>query len=160
MYKTVVLSAVIVLLSLAGCKKKKDKDPCDGLYCDFPSGPTFHFIFKDKSTGQDLFFSAPPKYPFSALTGTVPSVGPLNILVDTFNTRHDLVISVIGTGRDTFYFNIAGTKTDTLLLESQFYSVSCCVTGAKLTNIRFNGQLVAAQFDTQQSRDSVLNFYK
>ena len=153
---------VICLFLIMGCNRKtKDNDPCSSSICDWPISPAFHFTIRDRSTGRDLFFSPSPAFPFSALTISFPKMAHgWGILVDTIGSRHDFLTGAGSDGKDTLYFQIAGTQTDTLIYASKSYKISCCGTSSVMANITYNGQFVKQEFDTYKFQDSVLVFYK
>jgi hypothetical protein len=165
MHKTLSLPAALSLFLLISCSNK-DKTPCGGgpgVSCPLIDNLLFRFSIKDRSTGQDLFFSTPPTYPFSALKVTWTGGGTaLQPQVDTLYSRHDFVM-VAGQGRGsyTYYFKIANTKSDTLVYTANTYQASCCEDSTVLTNITFNGQMISRSLNLSTAVDlTPLVFYK
>lgn len=153
---------ILGLLSILACGKKKNA--CDNIYCD-PSafGPYFAFTIKAKISGQNYFFSSPPLYPFSALkiSDLQHDTLPFHIYVDTISAS----FRVAGTkaGDNTLLLTIDGAKPDTLRYKASFYSLSCCSTGAVMTGVYLNSQLVTQQFDAGNGGKSptpILTLYK
>jgi hypothetical protein len=165
MHKTLSLPAAIFLFLLLSCSNKDKKNPCrdgPGVPCPLIDNLLFRFSIKDKSTGQDLFFSTPPTYPFSALNVTGTPGYPAEVQVDTLYSRHDFEM-VAGQGRGvyTVYFQIANTKPDTLVYTANTYQASCCEDSTVLTNITFNGQMVSRSLNLATANGlTPVAFYK
>jgi len=160
MQKTLGLSTAIFLFLLTACSNK-DKDPCArGIPCALYNPRSFRFTIKDKSSGQDLFFSTSPAYPFSALTINT-AAGKASWQIDTIDSHRDFVISGESEGINTLYFNIADTKTDTLVYNARSYRVNCCEDSTILSNIIFNTQPLPGPLNLSTAGNStVLVFYK
>jgi len=165
MPKTLTFPSAIFLFLLVSCSNK-DKNPCgggQGVPCPLINNRIFRFSIIDKSTGQDLFFSTPPAYPFSALKVTWTGGGTaMQPQVDTLYSRHDFsLVSSRGTIIDTFYFKIADTKPDTLIYAARSYQATCCEDSTVMTHITFDGQTVRESLNLSNAPTSiVLAFYK
>ena len=135
------------LFVLPGCSSKKD-DPCKNLICDpVPFSPAFHLTIRDKTSGQDYFFSSPALYPYSALKITqLNDTSTINfrVLVDTLSATHSFLVGPIG---KPLLLSLNGAKPDTLRFTYEFYAIGCCGTGALLSNVKLNSQPVIAKFD-------------
>ena len=157
------LLSLIAITFLTSCISEKKKDPCDGVICDYASkdpsgGPIFpltlRFNIREKATGSDYFFSAPPAYTFSQLVVQSPdSANATKTYIDSVS-HHNFRISALKSGNNTLYFKIANLKTDTLQFSQENYNLTCCALDAVLTNIRLNGKPYLQKFDL--IKDTVL----
>ena len=163
MHKTLALPAAIFLFLLISCSSKDKKNPCGGgpgVPCPLIHNIHFRFSILDKSTGQDLFFSTPPSYPVSALKVTWSRGGDGLSEVDTFSSHHDFFMTALEAGLDTFYFQIANTKADTLVYTANTHSASCCEEITVLTDITFNGQMISESLDLSKTDGSTILIFR
>lgn len=139
-----VLLFLIAYISLGTGCKKKDKDPCTGIYCGFLLlNPQLHFNIQDKQTGADWFFSPSPRYPFSAIHVTNPAdTTTWRIYPDSTNRPPCLMTFFGNDGALTLYIQAGDAKPDTLQCTVTSFRVGCCGGGVKTTNARLNGQLL------------------
>lgn len=162
MQKTLFFT-VFVVIAIVACKHKA-KDPCSDIFCDPPAfAPPLRFVVKDKVSGEDLFFSAQPKYKFSDIQMYSPGAAYNGFTVDTFHTPHTFLTAVGKTGHDTLVLKISNTGPDTLRYDADVFSIGCCGRGAKLSDFFFDGQpLNISAFNTgfQPGDSTIVTIYK
>ena len=143
------------LFMLPGCSSSKKDDPCKSIYCDpVPFSPDLRLTIRDKTTGQDYFFSSPALYPYSALKITrLDDTSTINfrVLVDTLSASHSFRVGPIA---KPLLLSLNGAKPDTLRFSYEYYGIGCCGVGAMLSDVKLNSQPIVAKFDA--SKDNAI----
>ncbi|MDR3714863.1 MAG: hypothetical protein P4L51_18790 [Puia sp.] len=150
------LFLIIWGLLAANCHKKEAQGGvnCDALACPLEA-VLLKFRVIDKQTGQDYFFSNPPKYPISALQ-IKPLEGTADTLFYTDSSLRFFSILFPVAGNYTYQILVQGLEPDTVQCVVGLIPTggtanngrACCLPPFEIQQLLLNGEPVSGYSDT------------